>query len=315
MPDESVHILSPVIATHHAVRAGVKLYVAGEAGDGVQNIWLKVIRNTEVPPAAPTVAQLQADGWVSTPRQANGQFSTMTVAGTVTFPLVGDADNQVVAIPQLLDGSLGVLVDNVPFTGRPQTEHLAVDARSCMWFAFAPFGQTGPCPKDSDKEPDVGNYRPPMVIVPINAASVGLTATGTWRHYPPDPTTGVDIAASGPDGRLNEAAVPLQEPGYKKAAYGSDQMADGTFHFNALLGLLVDANRTPPFTPFLVGAGPTSKPVLDLAELYLACHDDRRWHNNSWAVNVTLTWETIQVGFLRLHQRSQLLRKKSASRP
>lgn len=291
----AVTISSPSTFSHQAV-AGGTIHVLGSSDPGDDPVWVKIDRATYVPPPAGTNAGTLAGlGYQAAARQSDGTYHLAAVPGTVTVPLVGDGNNLVVAIPQLASGLTGDPVTRL-FVGRPEIEHLAVDARSCLWFAYAGAMLRGPCPLSSDQEPDTDEHRPPMVKRPENVGLLTTATSGTWRHFPPDPVAG-DTAASNADGMGDP--ITLEEMGYQNAYYQSDQIANVACPVNRLIGMWADGTTVPLGDPFSVGVASAHVIHTNATRLFLAFHDGKRWHNNSWAVNTTLTWGQLNLVMLK----------------
>lgn len=128
-----------------------------------------------------------------------------------------------------------------------------VPATACPWFAYADDDLSGPA-----GEP-VRTHKPVRIKIPDGATNVAFTAQGSWRHAPTNP--------SGPDG--NGGDIPLLNPAYRNALYGSDGInAAADFKVNSLVGMFKPVN-----TIFLIGSALAAQPVNANSALYLGFWD------------------------------------------
>jgi hypothetical protein len=175
------------------------------------------------------------------------------------------------------------------------TFDVKVTAKQAIWFAWAPDGYEGPQGESGSA------YRPVSLLVPADAASVGIEANDDmWRH---DPNNSASSNANG----LSKQR-PLERDGYRTAAFNNLAIRTTTDSprggIKANLNLLVCCwqmgTGIPPADStdeIGVGKGPTSLDVpspLSSGEfayrLMLAFHDGYQWTNNSGDITATVTW-------------------------
>ena len=188
------------------------------------------------------------------------------------------------------------------------TAQVSVDARDCLWFAWAPIDIASLGPFDEV----VNNHRPKELIVPTNAVTAVVSANDSqlWQHLPKVPPHPRSVSnADGLNG-LNGTHVyilGLIKPEYRSATYQSEAISVDTTtgpnhggvrtHCNKLVGAWQIGHAVPPAdssTPEIVfGVGPTSETVPTTpraVKLFLAMHDGQEWNDNHDSVDVTVSW-------------------------
>lgn len=163
---------------------------------------------------------------------------------------------------------------------------VAVPAKACIWFAYAPVDYLGPEGVGGQPQESGDDYRPVALVIPTGAKKVTLSPAGMWRH---DPNPACESDA---DGLGN---VQSTVPAYRAASYRSRGIQLLSEKLNKLVGLWEFNFQVPqesaPLQQLVLGKTPGQLEIPQGAtRLFLAHHDSYEWDNNSGSVNVDVTW-------------------------
>lgn len=163
--------------------------------------------------------------------------------------------------------------------------HVTVDARNCLWFAWAPGNFMGP---RGETGPD---YLPQRLLVPSDATGAQITADAndTWTHWKANPDPAVHTNADGRPG-----TECMTEASYHAAAYNSLNI---TSPVNIRLNRLVAMwGKTSADAAAEADIGLNHTLNLPAGArpdfLFLGFHDGFQWNTNEGTVDVTVTWQT-----------------------